>query len=92
MLAGNEELDSYAENGPMINFPDLLSNSPMKELYLCDIDDIIRKISRTAKIWHNKKKLSRTADFLLQHRYLSRTAKCMRRCVLIAAHVKRWRK
>ena len=49
MLAGNEELDSYAENGPMINFPDLLSNNPMKELYLCDIDDIIRKISRTAK-------------------------------------------
>lgn len=55
MLAGNEELDSYAENGPMINFPDLLSNSPMKELYLCDIDDIIRKISRTAKIRHDKK-------------------------------------
>ena len=64
----------------------------MKWLYLCDIDDIIRKISRTAKIWHNKKKLSRTANFLLQQRYLSRTAKCMRRCVLIAAYVKRWRK
>ena len=44
-------LCSYAENGPMINFPDLLSNNPMKELYLCDIDDIIRKISRTAKTW-----------------------------------------
>ena len=46
----------------------------MKWLYICDIDDIIRKISRTAKIWHNKKKLSRTANFLLQQRYLSRTA------------------
>ena len=64
----------------------------MKWLYLCDIDDIIRKISRTAKIWYNKKELSRTANFLLQHRYLSRTAKYKRRCELIGAHVKRWRK
>ena len=27
----------------------------MKGLYICDIDDIIKKISRTAKIWHDKK-------------------------------------
>ena len=64
----------------------------MKWLYLCDIDDIIRKISRTAKVWRNEDVLSRTAEFFLKHTILSRTAKYVRRYEFIVVCVNRWRK
>ncbi len=64
----------------------------MKGLYICYTDDIIKKISRTAKIWHDKKELSRTAKILSRSTFFSRTAKYMRRCERIVAYVKRWRK
>ena len=64
----------------------------MKGLYICDIDDIIRKISRTAKVWHNEDALSRTAEFFLKHTILSRTAKYVRRYEFIVVCVNRWRK
>lgn len=31
------------------------TGADMKGLYICNTDDIIRKISRTAKIWRDKK-------------------------------------
>ena len=63
----------------------------MKGLYLCYIDDIIKKISRTAKIRHEKKELSRTAKIISQCTFFSRTAKCMRRNECVVAYGKRWR-